>query len=148
MNKLESCPKCQSKKIYKNGKPRGNQRWKCKECKYNFSQDKLKGKSDTVKSLAVLLYSSGKQSYGMIARLLNVSRVAVYKWIRKAAIQLPEPGVSPEVKHIEIDEMWHFVGSKKTKNGSLKHWTAYRIKLSDGWLDLALRRHFVSSSIK
>ncbi|CEG11147.1 hypothetical protein MSIBF_A1220001 [groundwater metagenome] len=34
------------------------------------------------KALVVLLYSAGKASYGFIARLFNVSRAAVLKWIR------------------------------------------------------------------
>ncbi len=38
--------------------------------------------------------------------------------IKEAANKLPEPAVSGEIRKVEFDEMWYFVGSKKTINGS------------------------------
>ena len=64
----------------------------------------------------------------MIARLLNVSSVAVYKWIRNAAEQLPEPLVNANLKEVEFDEMWHFLQSKKTNFGSGKRWIVVAVE--------------------
>jgi len=63
------------------------------------------------KALAVLLYSTGKASYGFIAKLFNVSRTAELKWIRN--IGIPEPKIDGEVKELQIDEMWHFIVKKQ-----------------------------------
>jgi transposase len=73
-----------------------------------------------MKALAVLLYGMGNMSYGMIAKLLGVSSVAVYKWVRLEAGCLPEPKVPAEVAELQLDEMWHFVNGKKTSGGSGK----------------------------
>ena len=74
------------------------------------------------KALAVIMYSVSKSSYGMLGRLFGVSRSLVYRWIREAADQLPEPTVPGSIQEMEFDEMWHFIGSKKTKYGSSKRW--------------------------
>ena len=53
----------------KNGKIREKQRYKCKECGYNFvigdEREKVKPEG---KALVVLLYLTGKASYGFIAK--------------------------------------------------------------------------------
>jgi len=38
----------------------------------------------------------------------------------EAGTQLSEPQISENIKHMEFDEMWHFVKSKKTNFGSSK----------------------------
>ena len=63
----------------------------------------------------MLLYGSGKASYGMIARLIKVSRPAVLYWIRTIGSKLPESVLDTDIEEVSIDEMWHFI-SKKTKN--------------------------------
>ena len=57
----------------------------------------------------------GNASQGMIARLLGVSHVAVYKWLRAAGEAAPAPSAEPSGGIVEIDEMWHFVDGKKTR---------------------------------
>ncbi|MBY0293166.1 MAG: hypothetical protein K2W92_07770, partial [Alphaproteobacteria bacterium] len=49
--------------------------------------------------------------------IFGVSDVAVLKWIRKEANLIEEAPSHAESKIVMIDEMWHFIGSKKTKNG-------------------------------
>src|SRR4051794_12152597 len=71
-----------------------------------------------MKALAVLLYALGNVSQGMIAKLLGVSHVAVYKWVRAAGEAAPAPSTTPEDNIVQIDEMWHFVNGKKTRFGS------------------------------
>ena len=72
------CKECGSADFSKNGKVRGKQRYKCKVCGYNFivgdQREKVRPEG---KALAVLLYSTGKSSYGFISKLFNVTRPAV-----------------------------------------------------------------------
>ena len=72
----------------------GHQRYRCKACGRNFTATPARGKPPAMKALAVLLYSLGNVSQGMIAKLLGVSHVAVYKWIRAAGEGTPAPGHS------------------------------------------------------
>ena len=77
-----------------------------------------RGKPPAMRALAVLLYALGNVSQGMIAKLLGVSHVAVYKWIRAAGEEAPAPSATPADNIVQIDEMWHFVDGKKTRFGS------------------------------
>ena len=78
-----------------------------------------RGKPPAMKALAVLLYALGNVSQGMIAKLLGVSHVAVYKWVRKAGEDAPAPSATPSSGIVQIDEMWHVVDGKKTKPAKL-----------------------------
>jgi transposase-like protein len=115
------CKSCQATDYVKNGVVRGLQRYCCKECGCNFTATKPRGKPPAMKALAVPLYAMGNTSFGMIARFLGVSDVAVLKWIRAAAEKLPEPEMSAEVVVLTLDEVWHFL--KKTQK--LWVWRAY-----------------------
>jgi transposase len=112
------CKRCHSAGFVKNGKVRGHQRYRCSDCGYNFTDTPIRGKPAAMKALAVLLYAMGNASYGMIARLLGVSNVAVLKWIRHEASGLEDPTTPADVEIVQLDEMWHFVDGKKTSAGS------------------------------
>lgn len=72
-----ACKKCNSTNSVKNGIVREKQRYKCKECGCNYVEGDNRGKvSPAAKALGMLLYGSGKASYGMIGRLFKVSRPA------------------------------------------------------------------------
>jgi hypothetical protein len=88
----------------------------------------------------LLLYGSGKASYGMIARLFNVSRSAVLYWIRSRGLKLPEPVVDTEIEEVSIDEMWHFLNKKNEKFGCGGQWTAVTTRPSDGLLAIVMIR--------
>ena len=115
---MTGCKKCGSKSYVKRGFVRGLQRYLCKDCGCNFTATALRGKPPAMKALALLLYAMGNSSQGMIARLLRVSHVAVYKWLRKEAEATLEPSAQPSAGIVQIDEMWHFVNGKKTRFGS------------------------------
>ena len=91
----------------------GHQRYRCKACGRSFTRTPARGKPPAMKALAVLLYALGNVSQGMIARLLGVSHVAVYKWVRAAGEGAPAPSVAPADNIVQIDEMGHFVDGKK-----------------------------------
>ena len=91
----------------------GRQRYRCKGCGRSFTATPPRGKPPAMKALAVLLYGLGNVSQGMIAKLLGVSHVAVYKWVRAAGEGTPAPSATPSSGIVQIDEMWHFVNGKK-----------------------------------
>lgn len=80
----------------------------------------MKPETATKRAFAVILYALGKASYGFIAKLFGVSRSTVLQWIRKESSLIQKPEISTNIKEIEFDEMWHFIGSKKTNFGLSK----------------------------
>lgn len=113
------CKRCQSEQTYKNGYIRGLQRYKCRGCAYTFTQTPPRGEPMEKKLTALTLYASGL-SINKIAGLLKVSPPAVLRWIRKLGTSLcpkPQPDQG-QVLVMQLDEMWHYVGSKKTNSGS------------------------------
>lgn len=111
------CPKCKSENKVKNGVIKGVQRYKCKDCNYNYTVElKSTAKPIDTKKFGLMLYLEGL-GFQSISRLLNVSHVAVIKWIKKYGEQLKELKTDKPVKILELDEMHSYVGSKKTING-------------------------------
>jgi transposase-like protein len=128
------CKSCWSSGYVKNGFVRDLQRYKCKDCGCNFTETKARGKPEAMKALAVLLYGICNASQGMIAGLLAVSHVSIYRWIRKEAEAMELPEVSEGVEIVQIDEMWHFVNGKKTRFGSGKPMIHFQGKILPGKL--------------
>ena len=91
----------------------GRQRYRCKACGRSFTATPPRGKPPAMRALAALLHALGGVSQGMIARLLGVSHVAVYEWVRAAGEAAPAPSATPSSGIVQIDEMWHFVDGKK-----------------------------------
>ena len=117
---MPNCKNCKSERTVRNGIVRGKQRYKCKECGYNFVEGdgRTNEKIIAKKAMCVILYSLGKASFNMLAKVFDTWPSLVYRWIVEAGAKLPEPEISGEIKHMEFDEMWHFIGSKKTNFGS------------------------------
>ena len=78
-------------------------------------------RSKEEKLMAVWLYSHGL-SFRAIAKLLKVSARAVFVWVKQfAEDNYSKPAPSNQSIIIELDEMWHFLHSKKDKSGFGKH---------------------------
>jgi transposase len=60
-----------------------------------------------------MLYSLGKGSFNMIGKILGHSPSMIYRWIGKEMEMTQEPVVNNDIKEMEFDEMWHYIGSKK-----------------------------------
>jgi transposase len=110
-----TCKKCQSAEHVKNGKVRGMQRYRCKACGCNFTATPAHREHPAKKSLALLLYGMGNMSFRMIGRLLGVSHVSAFEWIKAEATKLPQPEMPADIELVNLDEMWHFL-KKRAKN--------------------------------
>jgi len=112
---MENCPSCKSSDIRKDGIVKQKQRYLCKECKYRFTVEYL-GKSDKLKRDALILYLEGL-GFRSIGRVLKVSHVAVFNWIKCFGKNLDEFRSSDQIEVVELDEMHTYIGSKKTTVG-------------------------------
>src|SRR5262249_37814126 len=124
------------------------QRYRCKKCGCNFTDTPPRGRSAATKALALLLYSKGKASYRWIGELLDVSNVAVYKWIRQFGESLPEPGIGEAIVEMELDEMWHYLQKKLKSSGSGKPMLVRSAVVSRGWLATVILTPVKSSGEK
>jgi len=100
------------------------------------------------KALAVILYSLGKASSGMLGKLFGHSRALTYRWIAAEAAKLPEPVVGNDIQEMEFDEMWHFIGSKKTSYGSSRPWIVAHGELLPGLQAVVMLQHSGASTTK
>ncbi len=102
------CPRCKSESNVKNGIIKGVQRYKCKNCHFNFTVEiKSTAQPVDVKKIGIMLYLLGL-GFNPISRLLNVSHVTVIKWIEKYGGQLRELKTEKPVKIIGPDEMQRY----------------------------------------
>ena len=109
------CLKCKSENCVKNGLNVGVQRYKCKECGYNFTKGR-RAKPTYLKRLALQLYLEGL-GFRAIGRILKVGNVSILNWIRKYGEQIDEIKSDQEIFVAEVDEMYSYVGSKKNHAG-------------------------------
>lgn len=76
------------------------------------------GYGTEVRTQAVKMYVDGL-NFRRIARLLGVHHQTVINWVNTAADQLPAaPPVPNDVATAELDELYTFVGTKKTTSTS------------------------------
>ena len=116
MNEKPACPRCQSEQVIKSGKVKGIQRFRCKSCSYQFTRLTPRGRPAKEKAMAVSLYTLGL-SMRAIGQLLHVSTTAVMKWIKTFAKENYEKPAPDDAILVELDEMWHYLKSKKTSFG-------------------------------
>lgn len=112
------CPKCQAANgQVKNGlNPSGSQKYRCNACRTIYTpQPKLNGYPPETRLLAIRMYLEGN-SYNAIGRILKVNPQSVVNWVKAYSAYLPaapqpeRPGVA------ELDELYTFIGTKKTKS--------------------------------
>ncbi len=136
------CKKCGSERHVKAGFISGEQRYLCKDCGCKFVPTRHHGKPKKDKLLAVWLYMHGL-SFRTIAKLLKVSPKAIFDWVKAFAKEnyvKPEP--QSEAVVVELDEMWHYLHSKKDKSGFGKLIAAIPISLSTGSVEGVTTLHF------
>ncbi len=138
------CKKCGSINYVKAGFIQGEQRYKCKDCGCKFVPTRHHGRPEKDKLLAVWLYSHGL-SFRTIAKFFKVSVKAVFDWVKayaKTNYTKPEP--KGEAVIVELDEMWHYLHSKKDRYGYGRLIVVIPINLSTGNAEGATMLHFQS----
>lgn len=112
----------------------GHQRYKCKDCRYQFTDTPPRGVPVAMRKLAVILYGLCGVSMQKISKLFGVSKVAVLKWMRAEAKQIADVSQKAESGIVMMDEMRHFVSGKKTKFGSGERLTGSLVACSGGYV--------------
>ena len=135
------CPKCTCSEVVKNGNHLGRQRYRCKSCRFQFTRTTARGRPASEKATAVLLYTLGL-SLNCIARMFKVSTPAVLRWVRLFAEKTYEKPLPAEAIVVELDEMWHYLASKKTSSGSGKLIVAIPVGSLTGNVGIVIRKHF------
>ncbi|REJ61219.1 MAG: IS1 family transposase [Bacteroidetes bacterium] len=120
MSKDLYCPKCQSQDYVKSGIIKGRQRFKCKDCNYYFTVQKMgKRIDDYYVTKALQLYVEGV-SYREIERVLGISHVSVMNWVKTYGIKRPQhnDNYHPTYKILKHEELAKFMGCSENVKGS------------------------------
>jgi ribosomal protein L37AE/L43A len=116
---LPHCPQCDSNNISRNGIIKEKQRYKCKDCGYNFTVDKLgKNIESFFVTKALQLYLEGL-SFREIERLLGISHVSVMNWVKKYQIIIPgrKNNYRPTTLILTYAELIEFYGNRENLRG-------------------------------
>src|SRR5258708_206610 len=118
---MNQCPYCQeTRQQVKAGlNDSGSQRWCCKNCGRRYTPEPTpQGYPDAVRKQAVQMAVDGV-NFRRIARQLKVNHQSVINWVNAHPSQLPnEPPAPEKVTTVELDEVFTWVGQKKTKSSS------------------------------
>jgi len=116
------CLKCEQKeRQYKNGKTKaGSQRYRCSSCGCSYTPEKkAQGYSKALRQKAIKMYIHGaglRRTGGQ----LGIHHQTVANLTKEHAEQLPEVPMPAEVKTAEFDEIFTYIGDKKTESISLR----------------------------
>jgi transposase-like protein len=112
------CPNCkQETHQHKIGKTKaGSQRYRCYYCRTSYTPEKKNaGYSANVRQKAIRHYVDGS-GFRRRGRQLGVSYQSVANWVKEHAEGLPKAAVPHQVKTAEFDELFTFIGNKKTES--------------------------------
>lgn len=114
------CATC-GKTMVKNGfNPSGSQKYVCKACgRVVTPQPTAVGASSETKQRAINMVLDGS-SFRFAARHTGVTHATVLGWFKEAVEQVPDTPAKPThaPEQIELDELFTFVQTKKTKRSS------------------------------
>ncbi|NIR94269.1 MAG: helix-turn-helix domain-containing protein, partial [Gammaproteobacteria bacterium] len=80
-------------------------------------QPKRKGYPESLHQQALQMYVDGL-NLRRIGRHLGVHHTTVLLWVKAHAAGLPQPPRPEEIETAEMDELYSFIGSKKTESTS------------------------------
>jgi transposase-like protein len=93
----------------------GSQRDRCMHCGHKYTPEpKVQGYPESMRQRAIEMYVAGG-NLRRIARHLKVSPHTVAYWVTDVAEARPHAPLPNEVKEAEMDEIFTFIGDKKTK---------------------------------
>lgn len=97
----------------------GSQRVRCRACGKRYTPTpKPTGYATDLRTQALKMYVDGL-NFRRIARLLGVHHQTVINWVNAAAERIPDaPPSPPTAETVELDELYTFVGQKKSGSTS------------------------------
>ncbi|MEO1054128.1 MAG: hypothetical protein AAFX87_26050 [Bacteroidota bacterium] len=111
------CPRCQSEKYVKDGIVSNRQRYKCKVCHYHFTVPKRRAKPAKIKRIALQLHLEGV-GFRALERVLNVSNVAIMKWINSYGDKVKQlKKDKTKVKITDLKEIQAYINQKEKVEG-------------------------------
>jgi transposase-like protein len=117
---MHQCPHCQSaERQVKSGFNRtGSQRLQCQACRRQYTPEPNPlGYDDKTREAALKLYLEGN-GFRRIGRLLSVNHQTIANWVNAAHARLPAEQSggtgAGATGTLEMDELFTFVGSKKS----------------------------------
>jgi transposase-like protein len=119
---MSQCPYCQrtAQQVRVGINSAGHQRYLCKVCQRKYTPDKgPRGYGAEIRQQALQMYVDGL-NLRRIGRLLGIDHQTVANWVNARAQELSDKPPRPKgrVKVSELDELFSFVGDKKTKSTS------------------------------
>ncbi len=117
---MKQCPKCgRTERQNRAGKTGGgSQRYRCMYCQIKYTPEpKPWAYDEHTRQKAMEMYVDG-MNLRRIARHLGVHHRTVSLWVKAKVNSLPPTPVPKEVKVVEMDELFTFVGEKKRKSTS------------------------------
>ncbi len=117
---MRKCPRCGSEnRQHKIGFTKaGSQRYKCQECDCRYTPEpKHHGYSEEIRQQAVKMYLDGI-NFRRIGRILGVHHTSVMNWVNAYAETVDEAPVPESAETVEMDEVYTYIGSKKTDSTS------------------------------
>jgi len=115
---MKKCPKSYSiARQNKAGQTQaGSQRYRCMFCGCKYRPVKKRHSYDPqVRKQAIQLYVDG-MNLRRTARHLGIHHRTIALWVKEHVRHLPETPQPRQVKTAEMDELFTFVGNKKTKS--------------------------------
>lgn len=119
---MKRCPHChEMTRQNKAGKTNaGSQRYRCMHCNRKYTPEpKLQGYPARMRKRASEMYVDGG-NLRRIARHLKVHHRTVALWVSEHVEALPAAPMPKEVKEAEMDELFTFIGDKKTESTFLR----------------------------
>ena len=132
----KTCRICSSKNCVKWGNRKGKQCWRCKSCGFQFTREDERRNEKEVRR-AVALYCAGL-SFRAIGGLLSYHHTTILRWITAFADERYEKPIPKGEIIVELDEMHHFLQSKKTNYGYGKHIAERLNDYSTGKLEIEI----------
>ena len=117
---MKTCPKCErTDRQNRAGKTEsGSQRYRCMHCGIKYTPTpKPWAYDEEFRRKAVQMYIDG-MNLRRIGRHLGVHHRTVSLWVKDYAEKIGDAPVPEEVKEAEMDELFTFIGDKKTGSTS------------------------------
>lgn len=84
------CPRCLSEERIKSGIVKGKQRFRCKQCNYFYTVNKIGKQIDPYYIVKALQLHLEGLTYREIERIIGVNNVTIANWVKHYNIKRPE----------------------------------------------------------